>query len=447
MEFTHTPMIMAASVVTTYMASVTPEVRTEHYVVPYISANVALCYYLYARADTLTALLISLGHANGCFLLISAFLTTMRRLYLSPLARFPGPRIAAITGLWNVNEVRLGRVSRTHKALHEKYNSNIIRVGPNDLSINDVDALDKLYGPKYLRGDFNQVFNIPACQVIGHMRHVQQVLRYLPTPADGERFSKTVDGILDAHRSLQPSSRDILRRLQGRDKVTGSIIADQDQKQHVMLILTVGGHSVSTTLTCILAALGSRPDIQEELVREMAFAFDGQGSFDVDSVGRLKMLDCVVREGLRMFPPLQGGTPALVPKGGIVLTTGEVLPEYAQVYVGQRVLMMQERYFCKAAAFCPERWMKHEPPETDSPSVKEPRAWIPFGYGPHSCGGRALAWQELKLVIVRLVWAFQIRFSHGDFDFDHWVAEIKEYFLSEPERIELVFEPRSPSAA
>ncbi|XXG95656.1 hypothetical protein Hte_001925 [Hypoxylon texense] len=482
---------------------------------------------------------------NFTFLLASILLTIVRRLFLSPLTRFPGPKLAAVTGLWNANETRLGRASRTHKALHDEFNSDVIRIGPNELSINNVDAIDKLYGAKYLRGTFNQVFNIPGGEnvatlrdhrihsvwrrilakaftreeiphlterlqthvdktvrilhdkagssvdcgglfdplafdvisdlafshdaglqdghgdptamglihgfleftaFVGHLPHLQQILRYLPMPPDGKLFIKLGDKVFDAHQALKAPHKDILSHLQAADRETGVVLSQRDLKQHIQLILTVGAHSVSTTLTCIFAALASRPEIQAGLRKELDAAFEENGVLSSEVVGRLKLLDAVVKEGLRMFPPLQGGTPAIVPKGGVTLATGDFLPEYTHVYVGQRVLGWQERYFPRATEFLPERWMEPDKEKMGNPSIEDRRAWIPFGYGTHACGGRVLALEELKLVVARVVGEFEVRFRedpHRPFNYDHWVDGIKDHFLTVIEEIDLRFVARA----
>ncbi|PYH95621.1 hypothetical protein BO71DRAFT_428883 [Aspergillus ellipticus CBS 707.79] len=38
------------------------------------------------------------------------------------------------------------------KELHDKYNADIVRTGPNELSINNVEAVEISYGGKYPRG-------------------------------------------------------------------------------------------------------------------------------------------------------------------------------------------------------------------------------------------------------------------------------------------------------
>ena len=55
----------------------------------------------------------------------------------------------------------------------------------------------------------------------------------------------------------------------------------------------------------------------------------------------------------------------------------------------------------------PERWLPigERPEEYDHDQLSASK---PFSVGFHSCLGRNLAWVELRLVVTRLLWAFDI---------------------------------------
>ncbi len=266
--------------------------------------------------------------------------------------------------------------------------------------------------------------------------------------ADGRLFTKLGDIILTTRQALKTPRKDIFTHLLTSDRETGLIMTQQDLKQHVLLTITVGAHSVSTTLTRIFAVLASRPDVQARLRQELKDASDGDGVPPIETVRSLKYLEGVVKEGLRMFAPLVGGTPAVAPKGGITLETGDFIPESTQVWIGQHVVMSEERYFPRATEFLPERWMDQDAEKDGKGNglVKDRRAWIPFGYGTHACGGRALAMEELKLIVARIVREFDICFGQeGDqpFKYDEWAESWKDFFLTVIEKIDLRFMPRA----
>ncbi|KAL2859546.1 cytochrome P450 [Aspergillus pseudodeflectus] len=68
------------------------------------------------------------------------------RLYFSPLAKFPGPRIAAVTGYYELyyDVIHKGQYIFQIEKMHDKYGP-IVRVNPFELSIRDSDYYDELY--------------------------------------------------------------------------------------------------------------------------------------------------------------------------------------------------------------------------------------------------------------------------------------------------------------
>ncbi|KPI46010.1 Trichodiene oxygenase [Cyphellophora attinorum] len=86
-------------------------------------------------------------------------LRSIYRLYLHPLARYPGPRLAAATLWYQVYfEVFLvGRFSQQLDRLHDQYGP-IVRIGPNEVHIKDPEFFDQLFN---FSPDFNKPWAAP----------------------------------------------------------------------------------------------------------------------------------------------------------------------------------------------------------------------------------------------------------------------------------------------
>ncbi|KAG8676490.1 hypothetical protein FPOAC1_002494 [Fusarium poae] len=64
------------------------------------------------------------------------------RLWLHPLRRVPGPRLAAITTQWQVRKIRAGKPFL--QDVHEKYGP-VVRIGPNRISVSSEEGFNKIY--------------------------------------------------------------------------------------------------------------------------------------------------------------------------------------------------------------------------------------------------------------------------------------------------------------
>ncbi|KAF4822004.1 Cytochrome P450 monooxygenase BOA3 [Colletotrichum siamense] len=66
-------------------------------------------------------------------------------LYFHPLARFPGPKLAAISELSYVYHWLTGHYHEYIHKLHQKY-GDVVRLAPNELSFNTAQSLQDIYG-------------------------------------------------------------------------------------------------------------------------------------------------------------------------------------------------------------------------------------------------------------------------------------------------------------
>ncbi|KAL1962675.1 hypothetical protein VTN77DRAFT_9309 [Rasamsonia byssochlamydoides] len=93
----------------------------------------------------------SLLLSNPYLVTLSAWLVyligrAIYRLYFHPLAKFPGPKIAAVTSLYECYHdlIRRGMFVWKVQEMHERYGP-IVRINPHELHIRDADFYDELY--------------------------------------------------------------------------------------------------------------------------------------------------------------------------------------------------------------------------------------------------------------------------------------------------------------
>jgi cytochrome P450 len=107
-------------------------------------------------------------------------------------------------------------------------------------------------------------------------------------------------------------------------------------------------------------------------------------------------LDCVVKESLRILPPVVFALRRMARAGTIL---GHALTEGTNVYPGIYVTHHQAETFAEPERFLPERWLAN--------SVS-PYAYLPFGAGPRMCLGTAFSLQLFKIVVPAFLSRFRL---------------------------------------
>lgn len=81
---------------------------------------------------------------GGFSLIMGVLLLAIYRISFHPLARVPGPKLAAVSNIWYARQIAQGRMAQLGLELHQKY-GDIVRVGPNEVWFNTTEAFDQIY--------------------------------------------------------------------------------------------------------------------------------------------------------------------------------------------------------------------------------------------------------------------------------------------------------------
>jgi cytochrome P450 len=156
----------------------------------------------------------------------------------------------------------------------------------------------------------------------------------------------------------------------------------------------MAAHDTTTSaLATIAYALARHPQWQARL--RALCAEPGKAAPEHQDLARLEMIDWVLREALRLYPPLT-----------IILRRtirdcefqGHRIPRNVPVMVYPVATHRQSEWWTEPEAFDPERF---------SPARAEhrrhPFAWAPFGGGAHMCLGLHFAEMQVKAVLMPLL--------------------------------------------
>ncbi|KAJ4135277.1 hypothetical protein NW768_004899 [Fusarium equiseti] len=137
--------------------------------------------------------------------------TTIYNLYFHPLARFPGPREAALSQDWIYKNSLSGQIEPLLEKLHDQYKSHAIRIAPNELHITDVSLYNKIYSQKDpwpKNGDFYAAFGTPHSLFVETDHGLHRERRKLLNPY----FSR--GGVLNVQDLIQEKAATLGARFQ-----------------------------------------------------------------------------------------------------------------------------------------------------------------------------------------------------------------------------------------
>jgi cytochrome P450 len=87
-----------------------------------------------------------------------------------------------------------------------------------------------------------------------------------------------------------------------------------------------GSETTATTLSCATYYLLRNPEIHDKLRTEIRGAFSSYEEIDSASASKLKLVNAICLEAMRMYPPLPFALPRVVPPGGATVD-GHMIPE------------------------------------------------------------------------------------------------------------------------
>lgn len=166
--------------------------------------------------------------------------------------------------------------------------------------------------------------------------------------------------------------------------LTDDVIRDQ------MLTMLIAGHDTSTALLAwTFALLGQHPEIQQRVVHE------------VDTMERPPLLDQVIKESLRLYPPIHIGNRRIAEE--MKFTEGNV-PASERLFYSIYLTHRDPSIWENAEEFCPERFAHGR--------KTPPFSYVPFGGGPRSCIGAAFGQAEARVVMARLLCTYKFEFTN-----------------------------------
>ncbi|KAI2468982.1 cytochrome P450 [Annulohypoxylon bovei var. microspora] len=198
------------------------------------------------------------------------------------------------------------------------------------------------------------------------------------------------------------------------------------------VVIIAGSETTATLLSGSTFLLTTNPDKLAKLTEEVRSTFKSEEEITLTSVNSLTYMLACLNEAFRMYPPVAADLPRSVPKGGATIA-GKFVAEGTIVSVWQWAINRNPDLWTDADMYVPERWMgdpryKHDALE----------AMQPFSIGPRNCIGRNLAYAEMRLIMAKIIYNFDMSISDDSL---RWMKDQKTYVLWDKPSLNIYMKP------
>ncbi|UJR17796.1 hypothetical protein I4U23_004695 [Adineta vaga] len=229
---------------------------------------------------------------------------------------------------------------------------------------------------------------------------------------------KICDDIVRERREHPNDANDLLNRMiNGKDPETGYQLSDENIRYQMVTFLIAGHETTSGLLSFTIYYLLKNPHALQKAQAEV----DSYNEITVDTLSKLKYIDAILKETLRLQPTAPGFT--LESKvDDIMLPGGYLVHKNDVIFVLLSQLHRDPTVWDKPEEFLPERMLN------GGFEKLLPNSWKPFGNGQRACIGRPFAWQESLLALALILKHFHIEFVDPTYD-----LRIKETLTVKPD--------------
>jgi cytochrome P450 family 4 len=182
--------------------------------------------------------------------------------------------------------------------------------------------------------------------------------------------------------------------------IDGEPLTNEDIREEVDVFM-FGGHDTTTSgISFCLFNIGKHPEVQRKIFAEIEQEIGDETLLTLQNLSKLHYLELVIKESLRLFPPVPYYARKLKEETTI---GGFTLPAGSNITVSPLLMGRDPEIFPDPLEFIPERFDV----ETTAENLN-PYAYVPFSAGPRNCIGQKFAMNEMKSIICKIVKNFEL---------------------------------------
>ncbi|EGZ76753.1 cytochrome P450 [Neurospora tetrasperma FGSC 2509] len=285
---------------------------------------------------------------------------------------------------------------------------------------------------QYILGSLSSLAPMAALSYAG----LHWVVQLLWRAKGAEVFRKSmesVDLMLKERLKMPVDRNDLFEGLVQRQEKLG--LSFEELSSNAWLLVLAGADTTATTLTGTTYLLTQHPEVLKRVTQEVRSSFKSVEEIDISSVNKLTYMLAVLNEAMRLYPPVTSLTARIVPRGGAHVL-GEYLPEGTIVDVQQWSMNHSKENWVDPWAFNPARFLDDKETAREKGNLLD--ALQTFSVGPRNCIGRNLAYAEMRWILARILFDFDLRGAPTN---QNWIERQKAYGLWDRIPLDVYFEP------
>ncbi|MEO8444869.1 MAG: cytochrome P450 [Gammaproteobacteria bacterium] len=233
----------------------------------------------------------------------------------------------------------------------------------------------------------------------------EDTTRDLQTAVRFRNLAGKVLGIVAERRRTGARPFDFLSLLMdARDRKSGEGMTDKELLDEINTLIIAGHETSAGTLNWAWYLLGQHPAVEARMLEELSTATPGDG-FSFDQLMSLGYTNCVLRETLRLYPPVWLYSRRALKEDRL----GDYrVPAGAHLFIAPYFLHRRPELWPDPERFDPDRF-----DETRSPPVDR-YAYVPFSAGARRCIGEYFSFVEMQMHLALLAPHFILRARTND---------------------------------
>ncbi|KAL1799918.1 hypothetical protein ACET3X_000260 [Alternaria dauci] len=186
----------------------------------------------------------------------------------------------------------------------------------------------------------------------------------------------------------------------GQKEGRGLTREEMDANSSIFMI--AGTETTATLVSGLTYLLLRNPECMTKLNDEIRGAFASDADMTMEQLAALPYLAACIKEAFRLYPPVPLGLPRITPQDGSTVV-GQFIPPGTVLSIPQHPMYTHEKNFKRPFEFLPQRWLGD--PEFDG---DERQCVQPFSVGSRDCLGKNMAYHEMRLIIAKTLYNFDI---------------------------------------